>query len=63
MHSSPLILGNTYVNLSYLDSMWVSFFTPLIKKTRRPERVHLVHKKYSHSSTSTYEEFLQDIIN
>ena len=38
------------------------FLTPLTEQTCCPRRVHRVYDEYSHSSTSTCEEFLQDII-
>ena len=50
------------MNLSDLYSGQASFLTPLIERMRCMARVHLVHHEYSHSSTSTREEFLQDII-
>ena len=62
MPSYPSILGNKYTNLSDLDLGRAPFRTPLTEQTRRPERLQKVYGKYSHSSTSTCEEFLQDII-
>ena len=49
------------MNLSDLELGRLPFLTPLTKKMRCPERVHQVHYEDSHSSTSTSEEFLQDI--
>ena len=61
MPSYPSILGNKYTNLSDLDLGRAPFPTPLTKQTRRPEIVQKVYGKYSHFSTSTCEQFLQDI--
>ena len=62
MPSLPYIPGNIYTNLSDLESGHAPLLTPLTEQTRRPAIVHLVHNEDSHSSTSTREEFLQDII-
>ena len=61
MLSSPLSLGNASTNLSDLESGWAPFLTPLTEQTRHLERVHQVRDKDSHYSTSTLDEFLQDI--
>ena len=60
MPSSLSISGNTSTNISDLDSGWSPFLTPLAKQTRRPEILQRIHDKYSHSSTSTREKFLQN---
>ena len=62
MPSSSEVLGHKYINLSDLESGQAPFQMPLIKQTHRLARLHRVHDKYSHSSTYTYKEFLQDII-
>ena len=59
---SPLISVNRYINLSGLESGQAPFLVPLTKRTRRLVKVHWFHNEDSHSSTSTCEEFLQDIM-
>ena len=62
MPSFPFILGNIFINISDLESGQAPFLLYLTRQTHRLVRVLLVHNKDSHSSTSTHEEFLQDII-
>ena len=62
MPSYPSRLGNTSTNISDLESGRVPFLTPITKQTYFPEIVHQFYDGDSHSSTSTREEFIQDII-
>ena len=50
------------MNLSDLELGQALFLMPLTKWTCCPERVHRVHDEDSHSSTSSHEKFLQDIM-
>ena len=48
--------------LSDIESGQLPLLTHLNKQTRHPARVQQVNDKDSHSSTSTHQEFLRDII-
>ena len=53
---------NTSTNLSNLESGQAPFLVTITKQTHPPARVPQFHDEYSHSSKSTCEEFLQNII-
>ena len=63
MPSSLSISVNTPKNISDLESGQAPFLTPLTKQMRRLSILQKIHDKYFHSSTSTFEEFLQNIVN
>ena len=62
MPSHPSRLENISTNLSDLDSGRAPSLMPLTERKHDQERMHRVHDKNPHSSMSTREAFLQDII-